>query len=109
MSDKNTNTPKEKSQSGAFNSEIVRIENPTGGIAARRSGKTAAITQEITGKYNAARRAVHIAAVIMEQDGLCRYESHRQCRKVWPPSSETCVKCIENWLLAKARKELQDA
>lgn len=72
MSDKNTNTPKGKSQS-------------------------------------VDRRAVHIAATVMDAAGLCRYESPRQCRKAWPPSRETCVKCIENWLLAKARKELQDA
>ena len=105
---------KVNSQDEAFHNEIVIIENHTGTPTpfkheGRRNGKTASLLQEITGKYNAARRAVHIAAVIMEQDGLCRYESHRECRRVWPPSSEDCVKCIENWLLARARKELKNA
>ena len=111
---KNNNTPAE-SQDGAFRHEIVRIENaPVDarqgfGHVGRRSGKTAAMVQEITGKYNEARRAVHIAATVMDAAGLCRYESPRQCRRTWPPSRETCVKCIENWLISKARKELQDA
>ena len=50
-------------------------------------------------------RAVKIAAVIMQRDGLCRYENG--CRRVWPPEESDCVRCIERWLLAKARKELR--
>ena len=40
-----------------------------------RSGKTAATIQILTENFNIARRAVHIAAVIMNADGLCRYDS----------------------------------
>lgn len=53
------------------------------------------------------RRAVHIAAVIMQRDGLCRYESPGDCRKVYPPEEAGCVKCIEKWLLSRAKKELK--
>ena len=52
------------------------------------------------------RRAVHIAAVIMQADGLCRYDSLEKCRR-FDPSDTDCVKCIEKWLLAKARQELR--
>lgn len=51
------------------------------------------------------RRAVHIAAVIMQADGLCRYDSVSKCRRVCT-DEKTCVKCIETWLLGKARKEM---
>ena len=51
------------------------------------------------------RRAVHIAAVIMQAAGLCRYESPLQCRRI-SVDDKICTKCIEKWLLAKARKEL---
>ncbi len=54
-----------------------------------------------------ARRAVKIAARVMNADGLCRYDTVDKCRKVWPPDDATCEKCIEKWLLAKARKELK--
>ena len=52
------------------------------------------------------RRAVHIAAVVMQAAGLCRYEDPgRQCRRVYVPTEYDCVECIEKWLLSKARKE----
>lgn len=57
-------------------------------------------------KETVERRAVHIAAVIMQADGLCRYDDISKCRRVWP-SEDACVKCIERWLLARARKELK--
>lgn len=53
-----------------------------------------------------ARRAVHIAAVIMQAAGLCRYDDATKCRRVYP-TDDGCVKCIEKWLLAKARQELK--
>ncbi len=53
------------------------------------------------------RRAVHIAAVIMQADGLCRYDSYEKCRRV-SPDDDGCVKCIEKWLLNKARKEVAE-
>ena len=53
-------------------------------------------------------RAVHIAAVVMQAAGLCRYENPgRQCRRATCPTDDDCVKCIEKWLLAKARRELR--
>lgn len=57
-------------------------------------------------KQSVERRAVHIAAVIMQADGLCRYDSMDKCRHVCPVDDE-CVKCIERWLMAKARSELK--
>ena len=54
------------------------------------------------------RRAVHIAAVVMQAAGLCRYENPgRSCRRVTCPTDDDCVKCSEKWLLAKARRELR--
>lgn len=53
------------------------------------------------------RRAIHIAAVIMEAAGMCRYENVEKCRRVYP-TSEGCVECIEKWLLAKARSEIKE-
>lgn len=55
------------------------------------------------------RRAVKIAARVLNAAGLCRYEDAAKCRRVWPPDEKTCDKCIERWLLAKARKELRNA
>ena len=54
------------------------------------------------------RRAVHIAAVVMQAAGLFRYENPgRSCRRATCPTEDDCVKCIEKWLLAKARRELR--
>ena len=51
-----------------------------------------------------AKRAVHIAAVIMQAADLCRYESFSECtrRRI---DEKTCVDCIEEWLLEKAEWE----
>jgi|BioPla2DNA2_1021312.scaffolds.fasta_scaffold100604_2 hypothetical protein len=51
-------------------------------------------------------RAVKIAAKIMQAAGLCRYESPTQCRRLYV-DEKTCDKCIETWLLTKAKKELK--
>ncbi len=72
-----------------------------------RSGKSQAVVQDLLRSLNEHTRAVHIAAEIMVADGLCRYDSAEKCRKVWPPEEPSCVMCIENWLLARARKELK--
>ena len=50
-------------------------------------------------------RAVKIAAKIMRAAGLCRYESPMKCRRVYT-NDIVCEKCIRDWLMAKARKEL---
>lgn len=60
----------------------------------------------VAAKYKVASRAVHIAAVVMNAAGLCRYDTVDKCRHRYP-NDETCEKCIEKWLLAKARKELR--
>lgn len=54
-----------------------------------------------------AKRAIHIAAVIMQSVGLCRYDSPIQCRRFYPPTDADCVGCIEKWLLARARREIR--
>ena len=51
-------------------------------------------------------RAVKIAARIMVADGLCRYESTEQYKRVWI-SEQDCEKCIRSWLLSQARRELK--
>lgn len=53
------------------------------------------------------RRAVKIAAVIMYRAGLCRHDTPLKCRKVWTPTEQDCVKCIERWLLNRARREIE--
>ena len=58
------------------------------------------------GQRNEARRAVHIAAVVMQAAGLCRYDSFDKCRR-FDPTDDDCVSCIEKWLLAKARMEIK--
>ena len=51
-------------------------------------------------------RAVKIAASIMREAGLCRYDSPGKCRRLFT-DERTCEKCIASWLLAKARKEIK--
>ena len=52
------------------------------------------------------KQAVKIAAAVMQAAGICRYDSPDKCRRVYT-SEKTCEKCIESWLVAKAKKELQ--
>ena len=72
-----------------------------------RSGKSQAVVNSVLGNLNLYMKALHIAAVIMQADGLCRYDTADKCPKVWPPDEAACVKCIKNWLLARARKEMR--
>lgn len=51
-------------------------------------------------------RAVHIASIIMQAAGLCRYDDIDKCRHLAPTDAD-CVKCIEGWLLSKARSEIR--
>lgn len=51
-------------------------------------------------------RAVKIAAKIMQNAGLCKYDSPIKCRRLWIDEM-TCEKCIKTWLMTKARKELK--
>lgn len=53
-----------------------------------------------------AKKAVHIAAVIMQADGLCRYDSYEKCRRLYT-TAKACTECIEKWLIGKARREIQ--
>lgn len=50
-------------------------------------------------------RALEIAATIMLAAGLCRHDSVDKCRRLYPCEAD-CERCIKNWLLTKARKEL---
>lgn len=50
-------------------------------------------------------RAVKIAARTMQAAGLCRYDRPDKCKRV-RVDEKTCDKCIREWLLSKARKEL---
>ncbi len=50
------------------------------------------------------RRAVKIAAKVMQAAGLCRYDDVSKCHRVYVDES-TCDACIERWLLAAAKKE----
>lgn len=100
-----TITIQEKSQDGAWQHDAIIVEPPTPAIRTG-SGKTQTLLQQVAAKYNVARRAVHIAAVVMNAAGLCRYDTVDKCRHHYPDDA-TCEKCIEKWLLAKARKELK--
>lgn len=103
-----TITIQEKSQDSGWHHDAVVIETPTPSrVEPVKSKKSNAQLQQVTELYNVARRAVKIAARVMNADGLCRYDTVDKCRKVWPPADATCEKCIEKWLLAKARKELK--
>lgn len=51
-------------------------------------------------------RAVKIAAKIMTAACLCRYDDPAKCRRTYV-DEKICDKCIEKWLLTKARKELK--
>lgn len=50
-------------------------------------------------------RALEIAAVIMQMDGLCRYASVEKCRHVYV-DEHVCRKCIKTWLINRAKREL---
>lgn len=52
-------------------------------------------------------RAVKIAAQIMVESGICRYEHVYKCRKVLPPTQKECTACIKRMLLSQAKKELK--
>lgn len=51
-------------------------------------------------------RALKIAAEIMTNAGICRYESALKCRRI-EVSPPICDSCLRKWLLTKARKELE--
>lgn len=51
-------------------------------------------------------RAVKVAARVMQAAGLCTYGRPGQCRAY--VDEKTCDKCIEDWLMAKAREELRE-
>lgn len=50
------------------------------------------------------KKAVEIAATVMQAVGLCRYKSVLRHKVQY---NEACVRCISSWLLEKARKELR--
>ena len=50
-------------------------------------------------------RAVMIAAKMMQAAGLCRYDTPDKCRRLCPTELD-CQTCIRQWLLTKAKKEI---
>lgn len=54
-----------------------------------------------------AARAVKIAAFIMHKAGLCRLEDPEDCKKVdLTGDGRMCERCIQSWLIKKAKVEL---
>lgn len=52
-------------------------------------------------------RAVKIAAFVMHKAGLCRLEDPEDCKRVdLKGDSRMCERCIQSWLLRKAKVEL---
>lgn len=51
-------------------------------------------------------RALEIAAVVMQMDGLCRYDTVDKCRHVYVDEC-VCRRCIKTWLLGRAKRELK--
>ncbi len=60
----------------------------------------------MTSKDTIEKCAVKIAAKIMQAAGICRYERTERCRRLYV-DEKTCDRCIELWLLSKARRELK--
>ena len=59
-------------------------------------------------KKKVAKRAVHIAAVVMRRAGLCVYQDEAECHIVGePPEEEICAYCLEKWLLKTAKKVMR--
>lgn len=52
-------------------------------------------------------KAVEVAAKVMQYIGLCRHNSRDECKKE-TTGGVICERCIKNWLLSKARKELKE-
>lgn len=57
-------------------------------------------------KDNVEQRAVKIAAKVMVDAGLCRYDTVYKCGRAYVTEA-TCNACVRAWLLSKARKELR--
>ena len=52
------------------------------------------------------KRAVKIAAQLMQAGGLCRYDTPLKCQRL-TVSPSICNRCIEQWIMKKARAELK--
>lgn len=52
------------------------------------------------------KRAVEIAAQVMQAAGLCRHDSVEKCRRVYVDEI-ACRQCITRWLISKAKAELK--
>jgi hypothetical protein len=53
-------------------------------------------------------RAVEIAAVIIQMDGLCRYDTVEKCHRIYV-DERVCRRCIKMWLLNRAKRELKES
>ena len=49
------------------------------------------------------RRALEVAARVMEAAGLCRHRDRAKCQRL-TRSPEICEKCLAAWCMTKARK-----
>lgn len=61
----------------------------------------------LSGVFTVERRAVKIASKVLQAAGVCRYDDVSKCRRLYV-DEHTCDRCIESWLLSKARKELKE-
>ena len=53
-------------------------------------------------------RAVKIAAHMMQEGGLCRYDDVYKCRRLPETvTAKVCEKCLAGYLLNRARRELR--
>ena len=62
--------------------------------------------ETLTQKEAATRRALLIAAGILHAQGVCRRKDPEKCKHYGEGQAFMCQKCLENWLLLKARREL---
>lgn len=62
---------------------------------------------ELSANLATYKRALRIAVTVMQADGICRYDSGTDCKRVYPPTETDCIKCLEKWCLTKARRELK--
>lgn len=52
------------------------------------------------------KEVLHIASVVMQAAGLCRYNDPAKCRVVYPDEG-ACERCIERWLISRSRKNIR--
>ena len=51
-------------------------------------------------------RAVKIAAHVMQEAGVCRYDDISKCHRIFV-DEQVCEACLARWLLSRAKRELR--